>query len=250
MGHLYNSAVFKIPFVNGAYVALSDLSSAPNCTGTDTAICTVANLPSGGIKAVAVDPSGNLLWSRFRLRLGVNAIYECNAACQTGGTATLVYSDVNSVSQIAFDPWGNLFFTDGIYGGTNFANVETIQFKPERTGVYGGTGFAANAGYSCRPSPTPLPAAMTISWMVSPSLQPAPSTTPTRTMESLPIPNTQTGGPDVAHQYIVSALGAKGMEVDPNGNEWVVVYHSGGDNLGEALLGDLTTPNAQYMARR
>ena len=60
------------------------------------------------------------------------------------------------------------------------------------------------------------------------------------------IPNTQTGGPDTAHQYVVSALGAKGMELDANGNEWVVVYHSGGDNLGEALIGDLTTPNAQY----
>ena len=60
------------------------------------------------------------------------------------------------------------------------------------------------------------------------------------------IPNTKTGGPDTAHQYVVSALGAKGMELDANGNEWVVVYHSGGDNIGEALIGDLTTPNAQY----
>ncbi len=60
MGHLYNSAVFKIPFVNGAYVALSDLASAPNCTGTDTAICTVATNPSGGMKAIAFDPPGNL----------------------------------------------------------------------------------------------------------------------------------------------------------------------------------------------
>ena len=60
------------------------------------------------------------------------------------------------------------------------------------------------------------------------------------------IPNTKAGGPDTAHQYVVSALGAKGMELDSNGNEWVVVYHAGGDNLGEALLGDLTTPNAQY----
>ncbi len=60
------------------------------------------------------------------------------------------------------------------------------------------------------------------------------------------IPNTKAGGPDTAHQYVVSALGAKGMELDANGNEWVVVYHAGGDNLGYALIGDLVTPNAQY----
>ena len=29
------------------------------------------------------------------------------------------------------------------------------------------------------------------------------------------IPNTETGGPDTAHQYVVSSLGAKGMESTP-----------------------------------
>ncbi len=69
-------------------------------------------------------------------------------------------------------------------------------------------------------------------------------------MECLPFPIPKAGGPDTAHQYVVSALGAKGMELDANGNEWVVVYHTGGDNLGEALIGDLTAPNAQYKALR
>ena len=36
------------------------------------------------------------------------------------------------------------------------------------------------------------------------------------------IPDTQAGGPDTAHQYVVSNLGAKGMELDSQGNEWVV----------------------------
>ena len=126
MGHLYNSAVYKIPFVNGAYVTLSDLSSAPNCTGTDTAICQVATNPSGGTKAVAFDASGNLYMISIPGGIGVNAIYECAVACQTGGTATLVYTDTTgAVSQIAFDPWGNMFFTDGIYGNAgNFGNDE------------------------------------------------------------------------------------------------------------------------------
>ena len=67
----------------------------------------------------------------------------------------------------------------------------------------------------------------------------------TRTKGISPSPIRKTGGPDTAHQFVVSALGAKGMELDANGNEWVVVYHSGGDNLGEALINDLTAPTAQ-----
>jgi len=246
MGHLYNSAVFKIPFVNGAYVTLSDLSSAPNCTGTDTTICTVANIPSGGMKAVALDASDNLYMVTVPASPGTSAIYECAASCQTGGTATLVYSDANSVSQIAFDPWGNMFFTDGVYtSGTNFSNLESASSNLYELPYTAGTGFAA--------APTLL---QTLT-VASPGnydnqldgVAVASNGTiyyATQNEGTFAIPNTKAGGPDTAHQYVVSALGAKGMELDSNGNEWVVVYHSGGDNLGEALLGDLTTPNAQY----
>ena len=247
MGHLYNTAVYKIPFVNGAYVALSDLSSAPNCTGTDTAICTVANIPSGGTKAVAVDASGNLYMVTVPASPGTNAIYECAVTCQTGGTATLVYSDTTgAVSQIAFDPWGNLFFTDGVYtSGTNFSNDEAASSNLWELPYTAGTGFAA--------TPTLLQTLTIASPGSYDNQLDGVAVTSTGTIYyadqndgMFAIPNTKTGGPDTAHQYVVSALGAKGMELDANGNEWVVVYHSGGDNLGEALIGDLTTPNAQY----
>lgn len=246
MGHLYNSAVFKIPYVNGSYVALSDLSSAPNCTGTDTAICTVANIPSGGMKAIAFDASNNLYMVTVPASPGTSAIYECAAACQTGGTATLVYSDANSVSQIAFDPWGNMFFTDGVYtSGTNFSNLESASSNLYELKYTAGTGFAAT------------PVLLQTLTIASPgnydNQLDGVAVTSNGTIYyadqndgTFAIPNTQTGGPDTAHQYVVSTLGAKGMELDANGNEWVVVYHSGGDNLGEALIGDLTTPNAQY----
>jgi len=247
MGHLYNSAVYKIPFVSGAYVALSDLSSAPNCTGTDTVICTVANLPSGGTKAVAFDASGNLYIVTVPAAPGVNAIYECAVACQTGGTATLVYSDTTgAVSQIALDPWGNLFFTDGIYNDASFQNDDKVT----SSNLYelpftSGTGFAT--------TPTLLQTLTDASPGNYDNQMDGVAVTSTGTIYyadqndgTFAIPNTKTGGPDTAHQYVVSALGAKGMELDANGNEWVVVYHSGGDNLGYALLGDLVTPNAQY----
>ena len=247
MGHLYNSAVYKIPYVNGAYVALSDLSSAPNCTGTDTAICTVANLPSGGTKAVAVDASGNLYMVTVPSGIGVNAIYECAVSCQTGGNATLVYSDTTgAVSQIAFDPWGNMFFTDGVYGSSaNFGNDEATASNLYELKYTAETGFAATptllqtltdatpASYDNQLDGVAVTSNGTVYYA-------------TQNEGTFGIPNTQTGGPDTAHQFVVSTLGAKGMELDANGNEWVVVYHSGGDNLGYALLGDLTTPDAQY----
>ncbi len=247
MGHLYNSAVYKIPFVNGAYVALSDLSSAPNCTGTDTAICTVANLPSGGMKAVAIDASGNLYMVTVPASPGTNAIYECAVSCQTGGTATLVYSDTTgAVSQIAFDPWGNMFFTDGVYSGaTAFSNDSAASSNLYELPYTAGTGFAA--------TPTLLQTLTVASPGSYDNQLDGVAVTSNGTIYyadqndgMFAIPNTKAGGPDTAHQYVVSALGAKGMELDANGNEWVVVYHSGGDNLGEALIGDLTTPNAQY----
>ena len=246
MGHLYSSAVYKIPFVNGAYVALSDLSSAPNCTGTDTTICTVANIPNGGMKAVAVDPSGNLYMVTVPASPGTSAIYECNVACEVGGTATLVYSDANSVSQIAFDPWGNMFFTEGVYtSGTNFSNLESASSNLYELPYTAGTGFAA--------TPTLLQTLTVATPGAYDNQLDGVAVTSNGTIYyadqndgTFAIPNTKTGGPDTAHQYVVSSLGAKGMELDSNGNEWVVVYHSGGDNLGEALLGDLTTPNAQY----
>jgi hypothetical protein len=251
MGHLYNTAVYKIPFVSGAYVTLSDLSSAPNCTGTDTAICTVANIPSGGIKAVAFDASGNLYMVSVPASPGVNAIYECAAACQTGGTATLVYSDTTgAVSQIAFDPWGNMFFTDGIYNDTAFANDDKADvFQPLRAALHFGNGLCRNASpaadlnrrLSCQLRQSAGWRGRYLHWH---RLLRGPERWNVRH------PQYQTGGPDTAHQYVVSALGAKGMELDANGNEWVVVYHSGGDNLGEALIGDLATPNAQYDGAR
>jgi sugar lactone lactonase YvrE len=246
MGHLYNSTVYKIPFVNGAYVVLSDLSSAPNCTGTDTAICTVGSIPSGGMKAIAFDAAGNLYMVTVPASPGASAIYECAAACQIGGTATLVYSDANAVSQIAFDPWGNMFFTDGAYAnGTNFGNDEVNTSNLYELKYTAGTGFAS--------TPTLLQTLTDATPADYDNQLDGVAVTSTGTIYyadqndgTFAIPNTQTGGPDTAHQYTVSALGAKGMELDANGNEWVVVYHSGGDNIGEALLGDLVTPNAQY----
>jgi sugar lactone lactonase YvrE len=248
MSHLYGPSVLKIPFdyVHGVYATLTDVFPAA-CTGNDTTVCTVANVPSGGVKAIAFDPSGTLYMVTVPASPGTSAIYECPGSCQTGGTGTLLYSDVNSVSQIAFDPWNNLFFTDGVYtSGTNFSNLQSASSNLYELPYTVGTGFAATpvllqtltvaspGNYDNQLDGVAVGANGTIYYA-------------DQNDGMFAIPNTKAGGPDTAHQYVVSALGAKGMELDANGNEWVVVYHSGGDNIGEALIGDLTTPNAQYQ---
>jgi sugar lactone lactonase YvrE len=245
MSHLYGPSVLKIPYVNGAYATLTDSTPAA-CTGNDTTLCTVASAPSGGVKAIAFDPSGNLYMVAVPASPGTSAIYVCPASCQTGGTATTLYSDANAISQIAFDPWGNLFFTEGVYTSSgNFGNLESSSSNLYELKYTAGTGYAT--------TPTLLQTLTIASPAAYDNQLDGVAVTSNGTIYyatqnegTFGIPNTQAGGPDPAHQFVVSTLGAKGMELDAQGNEWVVVYHSGGDNIGEALLGDLTTPDAQY----
>lgn len=246
MSHLYGPSVLKIPYVNGAYATLSDTSPAA-CTGTDTTLCTVGSAPSGGVKAIAFDPSGNLYMVAVPSSTGSSAIYVCPASCQTGGTATTLYSDTNAISQVAFDPWGNLFFTEGVFtSSANFGNDEVASSNLNELKYTAGTGYAA--------TPTLLQTLTDATPANYDNQLDGVAVTPTGTIYyatqnegTFAIPNSQANGPDTAHQYVVSTLGAKGMTLDAQGNEWVVVYHSGGDNIGEGLLGDLTTPNAQYQ---
>lgn len=252
MGMFYTGNVYKIPYVNGAYVTLYDptASGAPttnNCAGDDTTVCLAATTPSG-IKALAFDPTGNLYMVTTPGGVGVNAIYESTAANLTGGAATVLYTDaVGAVSQIAFDPWGNMLFTEGVYNDSGFANNdEATSSNLYELKYIAGTGFAStpvllqtltNTGAALHTYNNQLDGvAVTSNGTILYA---------TQNEGTFAIPNSQANGPDAAHQYVVSSLGAKGMEVDANGNEWVVVYHSGGDNLGEALLGDLTVPTAQ-----
>ncbi len=250
ISHLYNSIVYKIPYVSGAYVTWSDnpTPAPPACTGTDTAECTFAN--SGqNTKAIAFDPSGNfyMVTEPSSSGSGASAIYECNASCQPAGTGTLLYSDANGISQIAFDPWGDLFFTDANYlvsGASDEGNSGAASSSLEELAFTSGTGFAA--------SPT--------------TLQTFTNTTPGNYDDMLAsvavnssgtiyygllydgtyaIPNTQANGPAAANQYAVSSQGAKAFTTDSNGNLYVVANHSGADTVGVILVNDLVATPAQ-----
>src|SRR5665213_4057167 len=55
IGGSYNSQVVKLPYVNGAYVALAATSgTTPNCTGSDTAECVMSQLTTGGADVVSM----------------------------------------------------------------------------------------------------------------------------------------------------------------------------------------------------
>jgi sugar lactone lactonase YvrE len=254
ISHQYNSIILKVPYVNGAYVAVTDASSAPACNGTDTALCQFVNM-GGNLKAIYFDPAGNFWAVTVPSFAGGSKIIECTTACITnfnsgkGSAPTVVYTDVNAVSQVSVDPWGNLFFTDGVYASSgNFGNLEASSSNLYEL-HYSSGAFAATpvllqtytnaipASYDNQLDGVAVGADGTVYYA-------------TQNEGIFAVPNTQSGGPDVAHQYAVTNLGAKCMEMDRNGNFWTMVYHGSGDSLGEAIVSTsltnvLTIPTGQ-----
>jgi sugar lactone lactonase YvrE len=247
VSHDYNSTILKVPYVNGAYVPLTDSTSAPACTGTDTVLCSFANA-GDNVKAMAFDASGNFYMVSVPGSTGASKIYECGTGCLPTatvkpGTGTVIYSDANGVSQIAVDPWGNLFFTDAVY--LSVSNDEASSSNLYELKYTAGTGFASTpvllqtftnaspGNYDDQLDGVAVGANGTVYYA-------------TQNEGTFAMPNTKTGGPVPANSYVVSSLGAKGMELDANGNEWVAGYHNGGDTIGMAALGDLTATGAQY----
>jgi sugar lactone lactonase YvrE len=264
VSHLYNSVIYKIPFVKGAYVTWSDnpTPAPPACTGSDTVECTFVSYPSsptppnsGGLKAIAFDPSGNfyMVSEPSSSGAGQSYIYECNASCMPAGTGTLLYSDADGVSQIAFDPWGNLFFTDANYlesGSSNEGNsgaassslweipkagVAAPPFTGTPTLLQAFTNAGTPGGYDdILASVTVNPTTGTIYYGLLYD-------------GTYGIPNSQAGGPVIANQFAVSSQGAKAFASDSIGNIYVVANTGGADTVGVLFINDLTTPNAQYL---
>src|SRR5271154_6903084 len=145
IGFSYNSAVVKIPYVNGTYAAIGAAqsngtpypSSTPNCTGADTVECIMSNvtLSSGsGVVSMVFDAKGNMFFGTTNQNQGgnnISSIYECTAACLYTGTpaATLLFKEPTasapnttgqlSIGGMAIDASGNLFFTDSAIGSAS-----------------------------------------------------------------------------------------------------------------------------------
>jgi len=272
-GHLYTSAVYKLPYLGkGTYATLLDCTLSPNpcsaappaCQGgtKDTAECTFANFGQN-TKAIAFDPAGNFygVTEPSTSGSGASAIYECSTSCQPTGTGTLLYSDTNGISQIAFDPWGNLFFTDANYleGSANNESNSGASSSALNELAYSSTSnsFASTPTVLQKFTNNGTPgnyddilAGVTVN-QTNGTIYYAIENDGT-----FAIPNTQTGGPALANQYAISGHGAKGLSIDANGNIYLVVYGSGTtvagtvfagkDTAGQILLNNLTVPSAQY----
>jgi sugar lactone lactonase YvrE len=270
---LYSGIVVKLPYNNGAYATLTDATSgtAPaNCTGTDTTECVVAGVSNtagiGGVSAMTFDSHGNLFLATDDQGTAPHSIWECTAACMAGTTGTpapvMVFQEPISstpattgqlfVGGLAVDPWGNLFFTDSNLinppNNSNTTSYSDVDYLPTSTGA----GFnGATTGYAAAPTvlqtftdKTPLGGyndeidgvAVTADGTLYYALQ---------YDGVFAIPNTQAGGPDAAHQYVVSGQGAKEIALDSHGNIFFVSYN-GGDALGQVLTSNnLVTPIAQ-----
>ena len=277
--HLYNQTIYKLPYLgNGVYATLTDNPSPapPACQGgtKDTAECTFVTFPTtpapggkqnDGSKAIAFDPAGNfyMVTSPSTTGTGASYIFECSTSCQPAGTGTLLYSDPNGVSQVAFDPWGNLFFTDANYlesTGNNegnsgalssglyeipVASLKTLPFTGTPTPLQTFTNTGTPGGYD--------------DILASVAVNQTNGTIYYGVLYdgTFAIPNSQSGGPAVADQYGVSGQGAKALEVDQHGNLYVMANGSGTTVAGTAFKGEdaagvifvdnLTIPNAQYL---
>lgn len=281
-GNLYVSALFsgivvKLPYNKGAYSALTDATSGTepepgNCTGNDTAECVVAPISNiggiGGISAMTLDAQGDLFLATDDQGNNPQSIWECTAACMASGTSgspapVMLFEEPAGsapatagqlyVGGLAVDPWGNLFFTD-----SNLVDEEVSSPSDESTysDLYylptsASAGFnGATTGYAA--TPTLLQTLTDSSPGGYDDEIDGVAVTSTGTVYYaaqydgvFAVPNTQSGGPDIAHQYVVSGQGAKEIALDQHGNIFYISYNSG-DTLGQILTSsNLVTPIAQ-----
>jgi hypothetical protein len=160
VGASYGPNVVKVPYVNGAYVALAATSgTTPNCTGNDTAECLMSNISlsgGSGVISMVFDAAGDLFFGTANQNQSgntMNSIYECTAAClYTGSPAPkLLFAEPKaaapdttgqlSIGSIALDAAGDVFFTDSAIGSTN--NQESFSSNLNELVYTSGTGYAA-----------------------------------------------------------------------------------------------------------
>jgi sugar lactone lactonase YvrE len=250
IGGTYNSTITKIPYVAGAYVAISTPSgTTPTCTGTDTVECNLPNLSSAvsGLDTIYFDTAGDLFFSS-RSGSTPNAIFECSATCLKSGSpaAILLYQEpVNASAQLiigglAADTYGDLFFTDSVVSTSNLDS--TNSYLKQLAAATGGTGFAS--------SPTTLYSYTTASPGGYDNQLDAVAVDASNTVyfatqnEGLFALLNNYGTIVTATPYTVSKLGAKLLTTDGKGNFYVAGYNSttGGDAVSRISVGSVSLP--------
>jgi len=242
ISHIYNSIIYKIPYVNGSYVPVTDPSATPyppNCAGNDTVECQFAKPASGNARAMAFDATGNFYMVTTPSSAGASAIYKCTAASLPNCTGTLVYSDANTIGSIAIDPWGNLFYTDAVF--TSLSNeASTSSALNELTytaGIYAATPIVL-ATYTDASPGNYDDTLGAVGTDVNGTVYYA-----TQYNGLNAFPNNH-GTINTANVYGVSTQGGKGMTLDSKGNIFVVAYNNSNDSVGKILLNNLVIPSS------
>ena len=240
IGFSYNSAILKVPYVSGAYVAMGAPVKngnpypvgTPNCTGTDTVECVMSNVSTGGSNMIsmAFDAKGDLFYATTG-----NAIWECTAACLSTGTPApaLLYTEPTTtggttVGQLipgglSIDPWGDVFFTDSA--------ISTSTSQKSFSSNVNELVYTAGTGYAAAPTVLYTFTPATVS-QYGPEIN-GVATDANGTVYFL-IQNTggvfgfpsNKGAIDTTKMYSVSTEQGKLLSIDSNGNLYVV----GNDN--------------------
>ena len=255
--------VLKIPYVNGTYtpvtvpapgvgtMSLSNCAAAANTT-TDQTVClfaagdeTSATNYWPNYSSIAFDPSGNFYFVNTyntTLTPGVpTLISECNAACETDTaphSATVLYTDTNWVSSIAFDPKGNLYFTDYTVNSSGYFESSNLNELK----------YTASSGYATTP-------VVLQSYTDSPVAQYDEGITDVATDSNgnlylgyvdsgvYLIPSSN-GVPDVSGEYAISTQGAIAVTVDSNDNAYLVDWNAtlNNDGVARVTVNNVTVP--------
>jgi hypothetical protein len=263
VGGLYTNNVVKVPYVSGAYAAVSAPSSATSpavCTGTDTTECNfgghLTNAANGyyfGLVSMAFDSNGNFFFAMTNANTAPNAIFECTVACLSTGTpaAALLYQEPTgtpattgqlNIGAMVVDGSGNVFFTDSSLS-TAAPNESTVSHLNEL--VYtAGTGYAAAPTVLQTLTPaTPGQYDDEIDAVVTASNGTVYFGTQDGGVYAFP---NSGGAINTANGYGVSTQGTKAIAIDSKGNLYVVTSVSSGsssvDTMFEVTAGSAAAP--------
>ena len=225
-GGNYNANLYKVPYnaATGQYVGWTTTPTT-NCLGgnQDTSPCIFApavaayvnTLGGQGYAGVVFDGQGNFYFETNTLpTTNPNTIFECNVACisSSSATPTVIYKDSNPIGALAIDPWGNLFFIDGV---DNTGKLSYLNEIPLSSGSYASTPtvletYTSSAGNNGL-SGLAISGNGTLFFI-------------TNNDGIFAIPNTQSGGPNPSGIYMVSTEGGKGVAIDSQGNLYALPY--------------------------
>ena len=267
VGGQYSSFIAKIPMnTDGTYTITSDpgkTPAPPACTGatTDTAECLIlepgASIGYFDTASMVFDKAGDLFIATGS-QGAAWSIYECNLVCLYGPAATapvLIYAEPVGttigaatgqlyIGTMAFDPWGNLFFTDAVVvaagnGEDAASNVNELVYT------------ASTKTFSATPTVLAtyldsVPLAHYNDSIDTLYIDPTLGTVYFGLQNAgiFALPNTKAGGVNAAGLYGVTSRGAKLLKADTYGNFFFVGYDNANnaDTLGYISFDGPTFP--------